>query len=261
MKQAKHSLNIPFFSILLSATLSLAACGGGSSSSTGAINSSHPKFFRSKISESPRYEPSGEITETVPTFSWSATEDATEYRFGHESTNDESDWQVYTLTSEQLGCYSGGDTCAFTPTDFSFPKFTEKAWWVQANVNGDWQEWSRPNVFTIVETDAGYNGDIPQPAWPTESVDTLTPEFSWSDVGDAMNYKIGYENTEDEMTNGDSWESHEVDASNCEAGVCSFIPANTDFFPGESVVWWVKAQNSNGSWSNWSEAAVFTINQ
>ena len=252
---------LQFFIIGIIATLSLSSCGGGASSSPGVNNSSHPKFFRNKVTESPRYEPSGEITQRIPTFSWSVTENATDYRFGHESTSDESDWHEYTLTADQAGCHTRGDTCLFIPTDYTFPLYTEKAWWVQAKVNGQWQDWSRPNVFIIVESGGGYTGSIPQPQSPVATVSTLTPEFNWSEVNGAVTYKLGFENSRDYETNGNSWKSHEISASNCHSGVCSFTPSNPGFYQGENVAWWVKAQNSNGSWSDWSEAAQFNISQ
>ena len=261
MKSFKYSTQLFIASVIT--TLLLSSCGGGGSSNTGVVNNSnHPKFLRNKVTESPRYAPSGEINQTMPTFSWSAIENATYYRFGHESTDDGiDDWHEYTLTSREAGCHSKGDTCLFTPTDYTFPFDIEKVWWVQAEINGQWQDWSRPNVFTVVDSGSGHSGDVPQPITPVGTVSTLTPEFTWSDVNGAVTYKLGFENIMDEQTNGDSWKSYEISASNCHSGVCSFTPSNPEFYQGENVAWWVKAEDSNGSWSDWSEAAKFNISQ
>jgi len=236
-------------------SLFLSACGG--SSDSGAINTDNqPSFFRNKVTGSPSYEPSGEITDRTPSFSWKAIANATEYRFGHESTADASTWRSYTITAAQAVCLNVGDSCTYTPTDFTFSLDIEKAWWVQAMVNGDWQDWSRPILFTVVH-DGGNNGGIPTTKAPAGSINTTTPEFSWTSVNGATEYKLGYE----DRNTWDGWQDHTVSAaeSNCEsAQICRYSPSNTGLFLGQEVSWWVKAK-VNGEWGEWSETGNFTI--
>lgn len=237
----------------------LSACGGGASSSgSETINTvAHPKIVRSKATNSPSYSPSGNILEINPTFSWEAIGNVTEYRFGHENTSDSSEWHLYGISAIEAGCPNLGDTCEYTPTDYDMPLNTEKAWWVQAKVNGDWQDWSNPIFFTVIN-DIGSNIPIPTPIAPTGNIESTTPEFSWTSISGAEKYKIGFEDAE----TGDGWQTHIVwaDDAGCESAQtnCTQTLYNTGLSQGQEVAWWVKAEINN-EWSDWSETAVFNI--
>lgn len=240
------------------AALSLSACGGASTdagATTNIVNA--PDFFRSKITQSPRYAPSGDITQTQPTFSWQAIANATDYRFGHENTADENQWHLYYTSPTQAACQNVGDTCEYTPSDFTFPLNIEKVWWVQAKVNGSWQDWSKPIVFTVVN--GANNGSTPTPIAPTGGINTLTPKFSWTGINGASAYKLGYE----DANTSEGWQAHDLSSTdaNCQSAQnCSYTPSNPNFTAGQNIAWWIKAK-VNGVWGDWSNVTVFNVLQ
>ena len=239
------------------AALSLGACGGSSTGVNLNETVNPPQFFRNKITLSPRYSPSGDITQTKPTFSWQAIANATDYRFGHENTANETEWHLYYTSPTQADCQNIGDTCAYTPTNYTFPLNVEKVWWVQAKVNGNWQDWSRPIVFTVV--DGGNNGSIPTAIAPSGSINMANPEFSWTSVNGASAYKLGHE----DANTAEGWQMHNLSVTdaNCQsAQTCSYTPANPGFTSGQEIAWWVKAK-VNGVWGDWSEVTVFNVSQ
>ncbi len=250
------------YATLLAFTLSLTACGGGSTKS-GATNKTHvinhPIFLRKDVTASPSYAPTGEITQTMPSFSWKAIANATAYRFGHESTDETAnDWRDYSLTLDQAGCQNVGDVCVYTPNDYSFPNEVEKVWWVQAKVNGKWQNWSRPIVFTVVDNIASHNA-IPTAIAPSGTINTSTPEFVWTSVDNASRYLLGYE----DANTAAGWQQHLLTPSevNCQSGAeCRFTPTNTGLQIGQEVAWWVRAKLDNG-WNDWSDGHIFTVAQ
>ena len=245
-------------SILLVFTiLTLSACGGGGTSlSPSSSQNDHPKFSRSAVTDSPHYEPSGSISEVLPTFSWKAIPDATQYRFGHENTADETEWRSYIVSAAEAGCLEGNDTCEYTPSDYTFPLNVEKVWWLKAMVNDQWQSWSRPIVFTVLQ-DTNPSTDIPTALSPTEDTTASTPEFIWTLVNNATEYKVGYEDS----NTAENWNTQIISAqnANCQSDqTCSSSLSNINFSIGDQKTWWVKAK-INGVWGSWSEGLTFTI--
>jgi len=259
----KHYLTKDGLSVLMILSIFfLSSCGGGSSSSSGVTNTNdHPSFFRAKATSSPSYYPTGNISETNPTFSWKAINNATDYFFGHEGTLDSSEWHSYSVSSTEANCQNVGDTCEYTPTDYTFPLSVEKVWWVRAKINGVWQAWSNPIVFTVVNTNGGGGGNnaVSTPLAPVGEINTTTPEFSWTGVSGALKYKIGFE----DANTGDGWQTHIVwaDDAGCESSqTCTQTLYNTGLNQGQEVAWWVKAE-VNGVWGDWSETGAFNITQ
>lgn len=249
--------NTLFHLLFAVSALTLNACGGSTSQvADNKIN--HPSFLRSKVTQSPSYSPSGRIPPQIhPTFYWKAIPNAEQYRFGHENAADANEWYLYSASVKQAGCQNTGETCKYTPLDYDFPMNVEKVWWVQARVNGDWQDWSRPITFTIIDKDE--NTEIPTLIAPKGNVSTATLEFSWTSVNDATEYMLGYE---DENTS-EGWQQHTITASDAICLVnktCAYTSTKLNLAEGQVMVWWVKAKRS-GVWGDWSESASFTVNQ
>ncbi|MCF6190631.1 MAG: hypothetical protein L3J51_09135 [Cocleimonas sp.] len=247
-----------FGTLLVLTSLMINACGGGSSDKTVQISpdTDHPTFERSKVTHSPSYSPSGKITEQTPSFSWSAIANASKYRIGHENTNDDSLWKSYIFTASEAGCDSNSDTCQYDQINDNFPVGEEKVWWIKAMVNNKWQAWSKPIIFTVVNDNSGGDIDAPVQIAPSGTIGSINPTFSWNRVAGAVSYNIGYE----EVSPTSSWSETIFSAAdaNCDSGgTCSGqVSPSTN---GSDVSWWVKAQNSDGEWSDWSAGLDFVV--
>jgi len=257
----KHYLSKGSSSVLMIFSIFFLSSCGGSSSSSGVTNTDdHPNFFRAKATDSPSYYPTGNISETNPSFSWKAINNATEYHFGHEGTLDSSEWHSYRVSPSEANCQNVGDTCEYTPTDYTFPLSVEKVWWVRAKINGAWQDWSSPIIFTVVDNGGGGgNNAVSTPLAPKGEINTTTPEFSWTSVTGALKYKIGFE----DANTAEGWQTHIVwaDDAGCESSqTCTHTLYNTGLNQGQEVAWWVKAE-VNGEWGDWSETGAFNITQ
>lgn len=157
MKLKTHLITSAILAITI---LTVTACGGSSESNSDNLPIK-PNFSRKNITNSQEYSPSGNVSQVTPTFSWNAIPNASNYRFGHEATDDDSQWHEYFTSPEAAGCQNTGDICQYTPNDYSFPLHVEKVWWIQAKVNGEWKDWSRPIIFTVIE-----NNNIATPPRP-----------------------------------------------------------------------------------------------
>jgi len=258
----KHYLTKGSSSVLMIISIFFLSSCGGSSSSLGVTNTdNHPIFYRAKATDSPSYYPTGNISETNPSFSWKAINNATEYHFGHEGTLDSSEWHSYRVSPSEVNCQNVGDTCEYTPTDYTFPLSVEKVWWVRAKINGEWQDWSRPIIFTVVDNGGGGGGNnaVSTPLAPLGNINTTSPEFSWTGVSGALKYKIGIE----DANTGEGWQTKIVwaDDAGCESSqTCTQTLYNMGLNQGQKVAWWVKAE-VNGEWGDWSETGAFNITQ
>ena len=246
------------------ATLTLAACGGSSSDDTTIkvttneptidTTTDRPIFNRALASRAPSFTPSGNITDTTPSFTWTATNDASKYMIGHEDTDSTINWTQYTISSTEALCST---SCEFTPNDFTFTIGDEKVWWVRANVNEVWQNWSKGHIFEITEV-TNNNDSIPNPISPQGNISDFTPEFSWTSVSNATNYQFGYENPD----GASDWQEHtpfpdEIFCSNT-SNICSFTPQFPNLFSGDNKRWWVRA-TINNIWGEWSEPKDFSL--
>lgn len=249
--------NILVSSLFGAVTLFLSACGG-SSSDTGASVVNHPTFSRKSVIDSPNYYPSGKISEQEALsliFEWKPIENATNYRFGHENTDDASQWHFYQTTPSEANCLSMRDTCFYTPSDYTFPIGVEKVWWVQAKVGGEWKNWSKPIIFTIV-TDVGSTVGVSTQISPSGVINSMKPTFSWSSVPEAVEYKLGYEDSD----TAEGWTEvliSSTDAACASGQTCSSTLISS--LPSKRVGWWVKAKNINGVWGDWSSGLSFTV--
>jgi hypothetical protein len=245
--------------LLTTTALALTACGGNETSSTSSNNTSHPEFSWAKVAVSNNYSPSGDITNLTPTFSWKAISGATVYDFGHEFTKG-GEWKEYTVPAAEAGCATGSTICNYKPANHIFNVGEQRVWWVRGKINNQWRSWSSPYVFNVVDGSGGANTSAPIPTSPINGkvFGDNSPWFDFKPVKNAKNIVLGLE-----KQNGSSWESFTVNAKgNCPAPVdcpiTSFRPS-ADFSNG-NYTWWIRAELKNGSWTNWSNGADFTIN-
>ena len=249
--------------LILIATLTLAACGGSSSNDTTVNTSTNnptadtptdrPIFNRALASRAPNFLPSGNITDSNPTFTWTAINNASEYILGHEDTDTETNWVQYTIDSTTASC---GESCSFTPTDSNFSIGDEKVWWVRAIVAGELQDWSTAHIFEIIRSTN--TNTVPVAIFPIGENSSLNPEFSWTAVTQATQYQFGFEDPKTES----GWKSYtltpsESSCSSTEAS-CSFNTSDSGLVPGDTRRWWVRAE-IDGIWGEWSDGVDFSI--
>ncbi len=242
------------FGISLLALL-LASCGASDNSSLSVDDTvtPHPKFSRVLAKVSNAYAPTGNIKERQPTFKWQAVSGATEYSLGHEDANSATQWYEYIISATDANC-SSGTTCSYKPADITFAVGDEKVWWVRGKVQGAWQDWSAPYVFTVI----GDTNPLPasEPIYPIGNINTQNPNYKWTPGNGATQYEFGIESADSSQ-----WESYIVSANNanCQATECSFTPASSILNNGDSYTWWVR-EFRNNDWENWSNGASFSVN-
>lgn len=248
-----------FVGLLLTTALLLSGCGGGSSSSnSNDINNDldRPVFSPHNLSISPSYSPTGNITDTTPTFSWKAINNATEYHVGHHDSQDENTWRSYKVLAVNANCPNAEDNCVNTPTDPVFSVGGQRVWWVRAKIGGNWAEWSAPHIFTIIDNSTTIG--VPEAIAPTGEITDTTPEFLWSAVSNASEYQFGHEGT------ARNWHQYNIlkEQAGClnNSQTCAFTPGNHTFVVGDQIEWWVRAK-VNGDWGEWSTASPFIVIQ
>ena len=254
---------VSFGLLLLVTGFSLGGCGAGSSSSSNTItnipnevslDTDRPIFVLRDVVISPSYSPTGNITDTTPTFSWGAISNATEYQLGHEDPNDLTTWLSFQTSVSDANCQNVGETCSYTPSQPVFSVGDHRGWWVRAKINGDWAEWSDPHVFTIIENPTAVV--IPQEIAPAGDISDTSPEFSWSAVANVSGYQFGHED--------ENFDWHQYEVSKEQAGctnasqICSFTPVDYTMAVGEIRTWWVRA-SLNGTFGEWSDGSSFEI--
>ena len=150
-----------------------------------AIRVSLPQGISSSRSQSPVYQaigkaklisPSGNISTTTPTYTWSAVAAATWYRLWvNDSALSPKIYKWY--KAEEVGCASGTSPCSITPNIALAAGACR--WWVQTD--DDNGPWSDPMDFTVSP------GPPPKANLysPSGNTSTANPTFAWQAVSSA----------------------------------------------------------------------------
>lgn len=191
--------------------------------------------------------PTGEITDTAPTYSWNEVAGATWYYLYVDgpSGNVLKEWH-------QASTSCSGGTCSATPA--AGLKGGNHTWWVRAWNGAGYGAWSDAMSFS---------SPIPKPPVmttliaPSGGITDTTPTYSWSEVvdgaqGDAATW---YYLWVVDVTGPVIKQWYEASAI-CSGGVCSATP-DIAVTPG-SIDWYVHTWNSAG-YGPWSPAMNFTI--
>jgi len=121
--------------------------------------------------------PSGTISDTTPTFSWSTVSGVSLYHF-----------EVYQGTTLIYSKYVGGGQTSYTPST-TLPADTLN-WRVRAFDGSAWSSFSSEQVFTITHP-------VPTPWSPTGVIIDFQPTFRWSKIENSAYYHIEvYEDTD-----------------------------------------------------------------
>ncbi|MGV8026765.1 MAG: C1 family peptidase [Anaerolineaceae bacterium] len=118
--------------------------------------------------------PSGTITDTTPTYTWSIVSGATRYQYQlYKSTT-----LVYAKTVTSSGCST--TTCSSTPVDVL--STGDYQWRVCAYVDGVWRSASAFTNFSL-------SFPVPAPISPNGTISDTTPTYIWSKINGATRYQ------------------------------------------------------------------------
>ena len=190
--------------------------------------------------------PQGATTDTTPTYSWGARAYATHYHLwvGNGSGKVVGTW--YTTT--EAGCAAGTGTCSVTPS--AALQIGTHTLYIQTWNSHGRGPWSVRTDFTV---GTGFPGAATLVAPRGVTTDT-TPAYSWNAVATVTSYYLLVESGPDKIVGS----RYTAAQAGCAAGIgtCSVTPSTA--LGSDAHVWWIKAQNSNGS-GPWSARADFAV--
>jgi hypothetical protein len=186
--------------------------------------------------------PSGETTDTTPTYTWNAVPGTTWYQFYVNDSIGNRIQQWY--PAADVGCPDGTGTCSVTPT---LDVVGSCQWWVQTYNSSGLGPWSAPGSFTA-----------PRPPAPgtvtlsTVTPNTTTPTYTWNAVSGATWYQL-YVN--DSIGNRiQQWYPAADLGCPDGSGICS-VTSTLDVVG--SCQWWIQTYNRSG-FGPWSPRGSFT---
>ena len=177
--------------------------------------------------------PSGDITDTTPTYKWTKLNRATQYRLQLM----QGSTVIYAKIVAPTACAA---SCKYTPSKTLDYKTYQ--WQVQAMVDGGWDAYSALKTFTVHAP--------PTPQDPSGAITDTTPTFKWSKVAGATQYRF-------KLTEGATTVYIKTVASSaCGTSTCTSTPEAVLGF--SSYKWKVKAM-AGGAWGPYSSGKTFTI--
>ena len=182
--------------------------------------------------------PSGTISDTKPTFTWSKITGATQYSFSVYQGSSLN----YSKTVAASACGSSADNCSNTPT--TALSYADHTWKVRAFVGGIWKTYSASKTFTIT--------NIPAPLSPSGTISDTTPTFTWKRISGATQYNYilykGSATVYNKTVASSACGSSSVNCSNTPTTVLSAGAYN----------WKVRAY-VGGMWRSFSSSKSFTV--
>lgn len=203
------------------------ATGSGTSDWGGPMNFAI-QFLDTPIPQAPL----GTTSSTTPTLSWTGTTTAESYEV----------WLYDASSGQQIAdqVVQGNATTTWTPPALTTGHSYQ--WWVRAlNSSGDNSPWSATANFTI--NAAALNA--PVLINPSGSISNTTPTLLWNGVSGADSYFVYLQ---DQSTGA----VLTTTVTNTGAQI------NTPLVPGDSYIWYVRAQTNDGRQSDWSAPLTFT---
>jgi len=178
--------------------------------------------------------PSGNITDTMPKYTWTKEVGATKYQIQLRVGTT----LIYNKYAGSSAC--GSSTCSITPT--TTLGYITYNWRVRANIGGVWGAWSSYKTFTVKP--------VPTPKTPSGDITDIAPKYTWTVVSGATKYQI-------QLRKGTTLVYNKYASSSaCGTSTCSKTPATTlDYF---NYKWRVRAK-VGGVWGNWSSYKTFTV--
>ncbi|MGV8026762.1 MAG: hypothetical protein AB2L18_09415 [Anaerolineaceae bacterium] len=180
--------------------------------------------------------PSGTITDTTPTYTWSKISGATKYQYQlyRGST------LVYSKTVTSSVC--GTSSCTSTPSNVLGAGAYQ--WRVGAYVSGAWKTFSSYKSFTV------YVPVTPTPNSPSGTITDSTPTYTWSKISGATKYQY-------QLYKGSTLVySKTVTSSVCGTSSCTSTPSNV---LGAGAYQWRVGAYVSGAWKTFSSFKTFNL--
>jgi len=181
--------------------------------------------------------PTGTITDTTPTYTWSSIAGAVKYQYQLY----EGSTRIYAFTVYPTVC--SGSTCSSTPSTALGPG--DYTWRVGAYVDGAWRQFSTSEPFTL-------NAPVVTPTQiaPEGTITDTTPTYSWSKINGATKYQYQL------YKNSTLVYAYTVGSSVCGSSTCSSTP--TTLIGAGDYAWRVGAY-VDGAWRQFSGDMAFTL--
>ena len=183
--------------------------------------------------------PSGTISDTTPTFTWTRISGATNY---YLAVYNGTTTLAYVNTVASTACGASTTTCSLTPTNVL--SIGAHSWKVMAYVGGAWEALSAFKPFTVT--------NVPTPIAPSGTVSDTTPTFTWTRISRATNYYLAvYQGTTLKYVKG-------LGSSACGTSTttCSLTPTNVLSIGAHS---WKVMAYVGGAWKAFSALKPFTV--
>ena len=212
-----------------------------------APRSERMKFVvRIPLEAPPLVSPQGAMTNTTPTYSWTAVAAATHYYLwvGRGSSKVIGTW----YTAAQAGCAAGTGTCSVTPS--AVLQNGTHSWWIQTWGSQGRGLWSTRMDFAI---GAGFP-EAATPSSPQGAATDTTPTYSWNAVATATHYYLWVGRGSGRVIG--AW--YTAAQAECAAGTgtCSVTPSTV--LPIGAHAWWIQTWGSQGR-GPWSVRMDFAV--
>ncbi|MBF0357696.1 MAG: cadherin repeat domain-containing protein [Magnetococcales bacterium] len=194
--------------------------------------------------------PSGAITDTTPTYSWTATENSTHYTL---VVSDGTSTIINTqYSTSDLGCSVGSGTCSITPTT-TLTDGTSYSWTLTPyNSTDDVTGSTSSSVDFNVDTSSLTPG-TPTPTSPSGTITTLTPTYSWTATDNSNYYTLVVTDGTNLIINS-QYSTGDLGCS-VGSGTCSITPA-TNLTDGTSYSWTLTGYNSDDAITGSTSSSV-----
>ncbi len=193
--------------------------------------------------------PTGSISTSNPTYTWSAVSSATWYLLWVNDSGTQAKINQWYKAAD-AGCGSGTGTCAVTPS-VSLASGNGQ-WWIQTWNESGYGPWSDGMVFSVQP------GGLPGKAVlisPSGNTSGTSPRFTWNAVANATWYLLWVDDSGTQAKINQWYKAADVGCSSG-SGTCAVTPSVT--LASGSGQWWVQTWNESG-YGPWSDGMVFNI--
>ncbi len=182
--------------------------------------------------------PTGTISDTTPTYTWSRIVNATMYSY----TLYKGSVTVYSYTVAVASCGTSTTTCSHTPSvvlsDGAY------RWRVRAYVSGVWQTYTPLTSFSLVS--------IPTTLLPTATISDTTPTYKWTRIVNATQYSYSLYKGSTPIY------SQTVASASCGSSTLSCSNTPVTVLTDGAYKWRVRAY-VDGAWKTFSEYMNFNV--